>query len=134
MAGVARQSHMQVVHYLRKRVNYNDAGISSGVVMGTLPAGAQVIDLTVRVLTAFNATSTNVLTVGTNSSSWDNLTGSGSSDVTEGTPEMYRVAPSNFDVTFSADTDVYVKYAQTGTAAGTGQADIILTYVPNADA
>lgn len=134
MAGVARQSHLQVVHYLRKRVNYNDAGISAGIVMGTLPAGAQVIDLTVRVLTLFNAGSTNVLTVGTNSTDFNNLSGSGSSDITEGTAEMYRVAPANFDVTFSADTDVYVKYTQSGTAAGTGQADVIITYVPNADA
>jgi hypothetical protein len=38
MAGPARQLHTQQVHYLRKRVNFNDTNIGTGVVIGTLPA------------------------------------------------------------------------------------------------
>ena len=35
-----RQYHTQQTHYLRKTVNSNDAGIASGVLMGTVPSGA----------------------------------------------------------------------------------------------
>ena len=65
MPGPARELHTQQVHYLRKRVNYNDASIGSGVVMGTLPAGAMIVSQNVRVSTAFNAGTTNALNVGT---------------------------------------------------------------------
>ncbi len=132
MAGPARELHTQQIHYLRKRVNYNDSGISGGVYMGTLPAGAVVIDAVTRVITAFNAATTNVLTAGTNSSSYDNIVGA--ADVTEGTPGGYRAAILTVaGTTYAADTDVYAKYTQTGTAATTGAAVIIISFVPNND-
>lgn len=128
----ARQFHTQQVHYLRKTVAYNTTNIANGIKMGTLPAGAKVIDAVVHVTTAFNAASTNVLTAGTNSTSYDNIVGSG--DVTEGTPAGYRASVTTAAAqTLSADTDVYVKYTQTGTAASTGAATVIITYVPDND-
>jgi hypothetical protein len=63
--GVPRVLHTQQVHYFRKRVNYNDVGIAAGVLFGTLPAGAMLTNLNVRVNTAFNAGTTNALNVGT---------------------------------------------------------------------
>jgi hypothetical protein len=57
--------HTQQVHYFRKRVNFNDVGIAAGVLFGTLPAGAMLVQLNVRVNTAFNAGTTNALNVGT---------------------------------------------------------------------
>jgi hypothetical protein len=132
MTGIARTLHTQLVHYFRTRVNYNDSGISGGVYVGTLPAGAMVIDAVTRVNTAFNAGTTNVLTAGTNSASYDNIIGAG--DVTEGTPGGYRAAILTAGATaYAADTDIYVKYTQTGTAADAGQADIIITFAPNND-
>ena len=58
-----RQDPRQVTNTLKKTVNFNDAGISSGV--------------------AFDAVTTNVLTVGTNSTTFNNLVQA--ADVDEGT-------------------------------------------------
>lgn len=130
--GTGRQLHTQQIHYFRKRVNFNDAAIATGVIMGTLPAGAQVVDAVTRVNTAFNAVTTNVLTAGTNSTAFDNIIGAG--DVTEGTPGAYRAAIATAGAgVYAVDTDVYVKYTQTGTAATTGQADITIAFSVNND-
>jgi len=125
-----RVYHTQQVHYLRKTVDFNTTGVATGVLMGTLPAGAQIIDCVVNVVTAFNAGSTNVLTVGTNSTDFNNIMGS--SDITEGTPGGYR-ALTGAGVEFAADADVYIKYTQSGTTADTGQAVVVVAYVPNND-
>ncbi len=130
MAGSPRVHHQQLVHYFRKTVNFNDAGIASGVLMGTLPAGAQIVDAVVNVETAFNAATTNVLTAGTNSTSFDNIVGA--SDVSEGSAGAAR-ATAGLALEFTADTDVYAKYTQSGTAATTGKAHIVISYVPNND-
>lgn len=132
MTGVARVLHTQQSHYLRKRVNFNDAGIATGVLVGTLPLGAMLISAVARVVTAFNAVTTNVLTVGTNSTAYDNIFAA--ADITEATPGGY-VAPAvtALATSYAADTDVYAKYTQTGTAATTGAADILIEYAPNND-
>ena len=62
----ARVFQEQEVHYVRFDVTYSDAGIATGVSKQTLPAGAIIIGTDVLVATAFNAQTTNVLTVGTN--------------------------------------------------------------------
>jgi hypothetical protein len=46
-------------------VAYNATGIASGVSMGFQPAGAQILRTGVKIKTAFNAATSNVLTVGT---------------------------------------------------------------------
>ena len=125
-----REYHTQQVHYLRKTVNFNDAGIASGVYMGTLPAGAQIVDTVVNVVTAFNAVSTNVLTVGTNSTSYDNIVGSGGVDESSATGQRVTTGLS---LEFASDADVYVKYTQSGTAADAGQAVIVVAYAANND-
>ena len=125
-----RVLHTQQVHYFRKRVNFNDANIGTGVIFGTFPANAQVTDAICRVITAFNAATTNVLTVGTNASTYNNILAA--ADITEGTPGSYR-APVAGLIGMTVDTDLYVMYTQTGTAATTGQADIVVSYVPNND-
>ncbi len=130
--GTAREYHTQQVHYLRKTVNFNDANVGTAVLVGTLPAGAQIVDAVTNVLTVFNAGTTNVLTAGTNSSSYDNIIGSG--DVAEGSTGGNRAAVATATAgSYASDTDVYAKYAQTGTAATTGKAVIVISYVPNND-
>jgi hypothetical protein len=124
MVGIARQLHMQQIHYFRKRVNYNDAAIGTGVVFGTLPAGAMIVTQNVRVSTAFNAGTTNALNVGT--------TAGGTQLFTDAATAGARL-PTIASLTFAADSDLFVQYAQTGTAATAGQADIVIGYVPNND-
>jgi hypothetical protein len=60
----ARRNSSQQKGYLRFKVNYNDAGIATGNKKQTLPAGAIITRTDVLVTTAFNAATTNVLSVG----------------------------------------------------------------------
>lgn len=124
MAGHARQLHTQQVHYLRKRVNYNDTLIATGVVFGTLPAGAVLVSQNVRCSTAFNAGTTNALNIGT--------TAGGTQLFTDAATAGAR-SPTIANLTFAADTDLYIQYAQTGGAATAGVADIVIGYAPNND-
>ena len=62
-----RQPITQQVPYMRAAVAYNtlNIGTAGKVPLGTLPGGAIVTHMIVKVVTAFNAATTNVLTVGT---------------------------------------------------------------------
>ena len=124
MAGPARQLHTQQIHYLRKRVNYNDTAIGAGVIMGTLPAGAMIGSQSVRVSTAFNAGTTNALNVGT--------AAAGTQVFTDAATAGAR-SPTIANLSFANDQDIYVTYAQTGTAATAGIADIVIGFAPNND-
>ena len=124
MTGIARQTHMQVVHYIRKRVNWNDSNIATGVVFGTLPAGAILIAQNVRVSTAFNAATTNALNVGT---------AAGGTQLYTDAATVGARSPTIANLTFATDTDLFVQYAQTGTAATAGVADIVIGFAVNND-
>lgn len=104
-------------------VKYNDTGVATGVELITLPANIIVTKAVAVVGTAFNAATTNVLTVGTNDDI-NNLLGA--DDVTEGTAGAYSV---NKFAKFTSATKVKAKYTQTGTAATAGDAEIYLFVV-----
>lgn len=129
----AREPGEQQVVFSRFTVSFDEVGISSGVAKCTLPAGAVIIGTDVYVSTTFNANSTNVLTVGSNSTQLDNVVASG--DVTEGSATTLTkdVSPTGTALgPLSADTTFYGKYTQTGgTAATAGQATVIIKYVPS---
>lgn len=123
----AREYQTHQLHYLRKTVNFNDSGIATGVKMThPLPKGAMIVHATARIATAFNSAGTNRLVVGTNSSSFNNVMTSttAAASTTGGKQSVIGAALS-----FTQDTDVYIKYtAATGTAATTGVADIVVAY------
>jgi len=127
----ARDMGEQQVHFVRFTVAYDEVGISSGVQKATLPSGAVIIGTDVYVSTTFNANSTNVLTVGSNSTQLDNVVASG--DVTEGSATTLTkdVSPTGTALgPLTADTTIYGKYTQTGgTAATSGAAVVIIKYV-----
>ncbi len=126
----ARDLQMQAVHYLRKTVSFNDTGIAEGLPFANpLPAGAEILRTTVKVKTAFNAGTTNVLTVGTTGTGVDIVA---AADVNEASVASTSVA-TGAALTFASDTPIYVAYAQTGTAASAGRATIIVEYVVNND-
>ena len=130
----ARQDPRNVVNTMRKTVNFGDAGISSGVLIGpdALPQGAFITNVMVEIVTAFNAGTTNTLTVGTNSTSFNNivssadLTGNGTNNLSAQVSQVTRGFGRS--LASSADTQVSIKYVQTGTAATTGQAVIVIEY------
>jgi hypothetical protein len=130
MAGIARQSHEQQVHYLRKRVNYNDAGVATGVYVGTLPAGAIVTAVKVLIATAFNAATTNVVNVGTTATGAEL---GASAEILAGAAGQKSPTAYTTLGAMAADQDVWVSYTQTGTAASAGVGYVIVTYVPNND-
>ncbi len=125
-----RQFHTQQVHYLRKKVNYNDANIGTGVIMGTVPAGSQITDIGINVQTAFNAATTNNLLLGTAAAGNQIAT---TTDSAAGSTGFKRVTTGAALAPFAADTDVFVTYTQTGAAATAGVAHIVISYVPNND-
>jgi len=129
----ARQLNQQQVHYLRIAVTYNDANIANGVGKQWLPAGAIIIGTDVHIDSVFNAATTNVLTVGTNATSYDNIVAA--ADVNEGATGLTQnVKPTGTALgALTADAQVFVKYTQTGTAATTGKAYVIVKYVANND-
>jgi hypothetical protein len=132
-AGVAAREHpLQMLHFLRKAVSYDTTGISSGVPFGAyLPMGAQIVMTIVKVTTAFNAVTTNVLTVGCNSSSYNDLVAAGDVDeLTTGADVVW----TGVELDLSAAAKLpYVKYTQTGTAATAGAAIVTIVYAPNTD-
>lgn len=109
-------------------VAYNTTGISSGIKVPGLKVKASttkpvLIRVDVRVGTAFNAATTNVLTLGTSTTATEIVSSSG---ITEGTAS-FQANVGALKVT--ADTDIYVKYTQTGTAASAGAADFFITLI-----
>lgn len=111
-------------------VDFNDTDIASGVKKATIRASATapvLLEFSAEVITAFNAASTNVLTVGSDTTANQFL---GSGDITEGTPGFYPASNAKKSYRITADTDIYIKYTQSGTAATTGRALIYINVTP----
>lgn len=129
--GTPRQTQFQHVHYLRKKVVLGDAGLTTGVLVGTLPAGAIIAyEAAVMVSTAFDAGTTNVLVVGTTVGGTDVVTAAVSLSGATGTK---RMSTADSLGPMAADTDIWVQYTQTGTAATVGTAYILIPFYPNND-
>jgi hypothetical protein len=127
----AREYPMQVLHFLRRSISFDSQFISTDdfTRVGTLPAGAVIYDAIVKVTTAFNAGTTNYINVGIVGDD-DGIVDEGDLDLTAAEWQSSR---RGCDLTFTADTPVYVTYDQSGTAATTGVAEIIVAYIPDND-
>lgn len=109
---------------LTTTVSYNSTNVSTGVFMGILPARAQIHLVQVNVETAFNAASTNVLTVGYGAS-LNEIVAAGDVDESSATTQAVTTGLS---LEFSSEQKVYAKYTQTGTAASAGKARISIYF------
>lgn len=128
-----RRDPRQVPNTLKKTVNFNDTGISTGIAFDeALPIGAFILSVMVEVVTAFNAAGVNTLVVGTNSTSFNNLVASadlvGNASASLGTQVTEATRGRGRSIASAAEKPVYVKYTQTSTAATTGQAVVVITY------
>ena len=101
-------------------VKFNTTGVTTGAELCKLPEKVIITRAVAVVKTAFNAGTTNVLTVGTNDDVNDIL---GTSDITEGTAGTYT---KDTFTEASKGKAVKAKFTQTGDAATTGEADIYL--------
>ncbi len=94
-----RQGSAEVVHTFP--VNFDTTGISSGVLCGVIKASASnpvIVEVSAHVVTAFNAVTTNVLTVGTTTTATEWLV---AADVAELTTGFYPAALSARNWTFT---------------------------------
>jgi hypothetical protein len=124
----ARQDPRQVANTLKKIVNFNDPGIATGQPFDNpLPQNAFILRVLVEIVTIFNAVTTNVLTVGTVGAAYNNIVAA--ADVNEGVAGVYDVTRAlGRALTASGDVLPYAMYTQTGTAATTGQAIIVIEF------
>lgn len=124
----ARQDPRQVLNTLKKTVNWNDAGIATGLPFDNyLPQNAFIENVLVEVVVAFNAVTTNVLTVGTVGTAYNNIVAA--ADVNEGLAGVYQATRGlGRSLTAAGDVLPYAMYTQTGTAATAGQAIIVIFY------
>jgi hypothetical protein len=126
-----RQNVTHQVNYFRASIAFNtlNVGTAGMVPLGTLPAGAIATHALVKVTEAFNAATTNVITVGTAADDDAVLIGADFDETVVGTTVTFAAA--GYSVTVA--TPLFIKYAQTGTAATTGAVTVILFFVPNND-
>lgn len=124
----ARQDPRQVVNTLKKVFNYNDAGIAAGVPFDNpLPQNAFIENVLTEIVVAFNAGTTNPISVGTVGPAYTNIVAV--ADVTPGTPAVYpSTVGRGRSLTAAGDVLPYVKYAPTGTAPTTGQGICVIFY------
>lgn len=104
-------------------VKFDTKDADKGIVLAKLPENIIITKAVAVVNKAFNAATTNVITIGTNNAANDLL---GSSDVTAGTANSY--VKDMFKI-FKEKTIIKVKYTQTGAKATAGEADIYLNVV-----
>lgn len=105
-------------------VNYNDAGIDTGVRKCRIQASAtKPVLLTVfaNITTAFNAATTNLLTVGSSYAPADEFLAA--ADITEGTAGFYPASNASKKYWLTADTDLIIRYNGGVQATGTITSD-----------
>lgn len=122
------------VGYLRRTVNFDTpyadvpGGANTyGVPLGGLEAGASVIGVDVVIETAFNAATTNVLVVGTVDDDDGFAATAGTVPGTPGFKPNLQGALSG--IPLASNKVCFAKYTQSGTAATTGKATIIVKFV-----
>ena len=130
-ASVARVYQTSQTHFISTTLAYNTTGATTGVLVGTLPAGAVLGTCKVYTTTAFNGTVSVALSVGFTLTGTDLINGT---DVRTATARVDTFAPIAAVITARAatvDTPIYASIALGGTAGTAGSAIVELTYTPN---
>lgn len=122
-------------NYYRVTINYNDPGISAGQAFGALGQNEFIRAIDCHVTTAFNASTTNVLTFGTTKASANEIVQSGQITASSTTARQALTSAIGLGVnaTSAGDVTLYAKYAQTGTAATAGSMMCVMETIPNND-
>ena len=103
---------------------YTDA---SAVAIATIPANSQIVDINIDVTTAFNAGTTNTVTVGKSGSAAAFVTATSVGSAGRASVASTGVYSAWAD-TGSSDISATVTFAQTGTAATAGAARVTIVY------
>lgn len=127
MSTPARKSQFQHVHYIARTLNYSDAGLAAGVVVGVLPAGAMPGTTKVFTTTAWNGTVSVALSVGTTATGTQYIN---ATDVRTAAARVDTVVPIASCGPLAADTTIYASVALGGTAGSAGVSTVVVTYEP----
>lgn len=106
-------------------VAYTD---TSAVTIGTLPAGAQIISINIDVTTAFNAGTTNTVTVGKTGSAAAYVTSTSVGSAGRASVASTGVYSAWANVGTNDVDYATVTFSQTGTAASAGAARVTIVY------
>ena len=101
---------------------------TSAVTIGTIPAGAQIIDVNIDVTTAFNAGTTNTVTVGKTGSAAAFVAATSVGSAGRASVATTGVYSAWANVGTSDIDYATVTYSQTGTAASAGAARVTIVY------
>ena len=100
---------------------------ATAVTIATIPAGAQIVDINIDVTTAFNAATTNTVTVGTSASAAAYVTSTSVGSLGRASVASTGVY-SAWANTGTSDVSATITYSQTGTAATAGAARVTIIY------
>jgi hypothetical protein len=152
-------SDTQNVCYTRVTLNFSDANIKNGIWFASIPASAYILAIDADTTTAWNATTTNVLTLGVTQASANELMADcgtataclSNSTTTIATGVVHLTTAAGLGVAVTANTSLqkaysssgtsvvpaylalYAKYTQTGTAATTGSTTFVITWAKSDD-
>ena len=101
---------------------------TSAVTIGTIPANAQIVDINIDVTTAFNAATTNTVTVGKTGSAAAYVTSTSVGSAGRASVASTGVYSAWANVGTSDIDYATVTFSQTGTAASAGAARVTIVY------
>ena len=119
----ARVFHTQQVHYFRRRITFSETGT---LTIGSIPAGAVVINAGVVVTTAFNAGTTNTLDIGTSADTDGFATALALGTI--GRIVADEMATSN-DLYSTSEVTLQCVVTLSGTAATAGEGFVYVEYI-----
>ena len=101
---------------------------TSAVTIGTIPPNAQIVDINIDVTTAFNAATTNTVTVGKTGSAAAYVTSTSVGSAGRASVASTGVYSAWANVGTSDIDYATVTFSQTGTAASAGAARVTIVY------
>lgn len=123
----ARKDPRQVGNTLKRTLNFNDGDIAQFSFANSLPLGAFILSVQAFVVTAFAGGTGTAITIGTNSTTFNNISASGT--IVPGTVGMYTpVIGLGPVLAASADTPVFGTLTFTGGPLTAGQVVIVIEF------
>lgn len=113
-----------VLSAITTTIAYTD---TAAVTIGTLPANCQIVDINIDVTTAFNAATTNTVTVGKNGTAAAYVASTSVGSAGRASVASTGVYSAWAD-TGSSELSAIVTFSQTGTAASAGAARVTIVY------
>lgn len=128
-SGVARNDGSQKVHFIRKRFQFGDSGLTAGVKIGRIPARAYISGVSWYKSTAFNSGTSDTVAIGSTAGGSDILTGT----TVQSTGFVSHSSAAGLGLAVTTETDVFIKWTATGTAATAGDVTLVINFHPDND-